>query len=57
VLLADALKRTLAVNDEISIYAMVVDAIDTGAQRFYEQFVVAPLSTASRRWFLPLKSV
>ncbi len=37
-LLADAIKRTLAVSDEIAIYAMVVDAIDTNAQRFYKQF-------------------
>lgn len=56
-LLADALKRTLAVGDEIAIYAMVVDAIDEGAQRFYEQYGFAPLSTTSRRLFLPLKSI
>lgn len=54
-LLADALKRTLAVSDEIAIYAMVVDAIDEDAQRFYEQFGFAPLSTGGRRMFLPLK--
>ena len=54
-LLADALKRTLAVSDEIAIHAMVVDAIDKGAQRFYEQYGFAPLSTTSRRLFLPLK--
>lgn len=56
-LLVDALKRTLAVSDEIAIYAMVVDAIDEGAQRFYEQFGFAPLSSESRRLFLPLKSL
>jgi GNAT superfamily N-acetyltransferase len=56
-LVADALKRTLAISDEIAIYAMVVDAIDEGAQRFYEQYGFAPLGAGSRRLFLPLKGV
>lgn len=58
-LLADAIKRTLAVSDEIAIYAMVVDAIDKRAQYFYEQFGFSPLliSSETRRLFLPLKSV
>lgn len=56
-LLVDALKRTLAVSNEIAIHAMVVDAIDKGAQRFYEQFGFAPLDSASRRLFLPLQSI
>lgn len=57
ILLADALKRTLAVSNEIAIHAMVVDAIDEGAQRFYERYGFTPLSTKARRLFLPLKSV
>jgi len=56
-LLVDALKRTLAVSDEIAIHAMVVDAIDDDARRFYEQFGFAPLGSAGRRLFLPLKSI
>lgn len=56
-LLVDALKRTLAVSDDIAIYAMVVDAINEGAQRFYEQFGFAPLDSAGRRLFLPLQSI
>jgi len=56
-LLIDALKRTLAVSDEIAIYAMVVDAIDERAQHFYEQFGFSLLSSESRRLFLPLKSI
>lgn len=55
-LLVDALKRTLVVSDEIAIYALVVDAIDDRAQRFYEQFGFASLGTVHRRLFLPLKS-
>lgn len=53
-LLINALKRTLAISDEIAIYAMVVDAIDEHAQRFYEQFGFSPFSS---RLFLPLKSI
>ncbi len=56
-LLADAIKRTLAVSDEIAIYALVVDAIDDQAQRFYEKFGFSLLSSASRRLFLSLKSI
>jgi len=56
-LLADAIKRTLAVSDQIAIYAMVVDAIDDIAKGFYEQFGFARLSDDSPRLFLPLKSV
>ncbi|HET9679003.1 MAG TPA: GNAT family N-acetyltransferase, partial [Gammaproteobacteria bacterium] len=56
-LLADAIKRTLAISDEIAIHAMVVDAIDERAQFFYEQFGLSLLSSESRRLFLPLKSV
>lgn len=56
-LLADAIKRTLAVSDEIAIYAMVVDAIDERAQRFYEQFGFSLLSSDSQRLFLPLKAI
>ncbi len=56
-LLVDAIKRTLAVSDEIAIYAMIVDAIDERAQQFYEQFGFSLLSSESQRLFLPLKSV
>lgn len=56
-LVADAVKRTLSAGDEIAIYALVVDAIDERAQRFYEQFGFSLLSTGTGRLFLPLKSV
>jgi ribosomal protein S18 acetylase RimI-like enzyme len=55
-LLVDALKRTLAVSDEIAIYALVVDPIDEQAQGFYEQFGFSLLGSESRRLFLPLQS-
>lgn len=56
-LLVDAIKRTLAVSEEIAIYAVVVDAINEEVQRFYEQFGFTPLNTETRRLFLPLKSL
>ena len=55
-LLADAVKRVLAVRDEIAIYAMVVDALNSSAQRFYERFGFIPLSDDSHRLFLAIKS-
>ena len=56
-LLADAIKRTLAVSDQIAIYAMVVDGINDNAKGFYEQFGFTRLSDDSPRLFLPLKSI
>lgn len=56
-LLADALKRTLAVANEIAIYAMVVEALDERVKSFYQQFGFTPFSTKSRRLFLPLKAI
>ena len=55
-LLADAIKRTLVVSDQIAIYAMVVDAINDNAKKFYEQFGFSRLSDDSPRLFLPLTS-
>jgi len=55
-LLMDAIKRTLSVSNEIAIYAMVVDAIDEQAERFYQQFGFLSLRVQNRRLFLPLKS-
>ncbi len=56
-LLVDALKRTLAVGEEIAIYAMVVDAINEQAEHFYRQFGFDQLSSRAHRLFLPLKSL
>lgn len=55
-LLTDAIKRTLAVSNEIAIYAMVVDAIDESAENFYRQYGFLSLK-AERRLYLPLKSI
>lgn len=55
-LLADAVKRTLAVSSEIAIYAIVVNAINGNARRFYKQFGFETLCDESLRMFLSLKS-
>ncbi len=56
ILLADAIKRTLALSDEIAVYAMVVDALNADAEAFYEGFGFTKLAAAQNRLFLPLKS-
>jgi len=56
-LLSNAVRRTLAVSDEIAIYAMVVDAINQEAESFYKRYGFSPLAERNRsRLFLPLKS-
>ena len=56
-LLADSIKRTIAVSDDIAIYAMVVDAINQQAESFYKHYGFIPLAYGSGRLFLPLKSL
>jgi len=56
-LLADAIKRTLAVSDDIAIYAMAVDAINEQAESFYERYGFARLAHDGGRLFLPLRSL
>lgn len=57
ILLADAIKRTLAVSQEIAIYAMVVDAIDKQAASFYKQYGFSTLGSQKKRLYLPLRSL
>ena len=56
-LLADAVKRVLAVSQEIAVYAIVVDAVNRDAQKFYEGFGFTPISDGPRRMFLAIKSI
>ncbi len=56
-LLADAVKRALAVSEEIAIHALVVDAKDERASGFYRAFGFMPLVGQRNRLFLPLGSV
>jgi ribosomal protein S18 acetylase RimI-like enzyme len=52
VLLADALKRTS--RAEFGVFAMVVDAKDRAAQRFYEHYGFTLLPGEARRLCLPI---
>ena len=55
-LLSNAMKRTLAIRDDIAIYAIVVDAISEEAKAFYMQYGFAHLASGGKRLFIPLKS-
>ena len=54
VLLADALQRTS--RAEFGVFAMVVDAKDESAQRFYEHHGFTLIPGEKRRLFLPIAS-
>ena len=49
-------ERTLAVSDDIVIYALVVDAINQEAEPFYKRYGFSRLAHSGGRLFLPLKS-
>ena len=56
-LLADAVKRTVSASEEIAVHALVVDAKDDNARRFYEAFGFRSLRDQPMRQFLPLGSI
>jgi ribosomal protein S18 acetylase RimI-like enzyme len=56
-LLTDAFKRTACAGEQIAVYAMVVDAKDRNARRFYEAFGFNSLRDQPMRLFLPLESI
>lgn len=53
-LLADAVKRTLAAGETVAMHALIVDAVNDDAKRFYERFGFVPLTDDPMRLFLPL---
>ena len=53
-LLADAVKRVVAASEAVAMHAMIVDAANDDAKRFYEGFGFAPLRDDPMRLFLPL---
>ena len=56
-LLSNAIVRTLAVSDDIAIYALVVDAFNQDAESFYKHYGFSRLADTANRLFLPLKSL
>ena len=56
-LLLDALHRAHEHADDIAAAAVIVDAIDPAAARFYQRFGFLPFPSMSSRLFLPMKTV
>ncbi len=56
-LLLDALHRSLRQSRLIASAALIVDAKDQAAGRFYEYFDFLPLPATPRRLFLPMKTI
>lgn len=52
-LLADAIKRILAVGESMAVFAIVVDAKNELAARFYRSFGFLPFPDSPGRLFLP----
>lgn len=57
VLLADALQRVVQASEILAVYAVVVDALNDVAARFYRQFEFIPLSSQPLKLFIPLDTV
>ena len=53
-LLADAVKRVVSAGETVAMHALIVDAANDDAKRFYERFGFAPLTDDPMRLFLPL---
>ena len=52
-LLANAIARVLRAKHELAVFAIVVDAIDGNASRFYDHHGFVALPSAPHRLFLP----
>jgi GNAT superfamily N-acetyltransferase len=56
-LLVDALQRALHHSAEVASWAVVVDAKDEAAHRFYSRYGFLALPNAPRRLFLPIGTI
>jgi GNAT superfamily N-acetyltransferase len=56
-LLMDALHRSLTQSSQIAAVAVVVDAIDADAVRFYRHFNFLPFADRPNRLFLPMRTI
>lgn len=56
-LLLDALERSLALSEQLGIFAVEVLAIDETAAGFYRRYGCAPLVDDGRHLFLPMETV
>lgn len=53
-LLQNAVKRCLAAREQVACYALVVDAKNDTAARFYEKYGFSACSESEAQWYLPL---
>ncbi len=56
-LLLDAMRRTLAVADQLGVYALAVDAINEQARAFYKKHDFKELADDALHLYLPLKLI
>lgn len=56
-LLIDALRRALAVSEQLGIRAVEVEAIDATAKQFYVRFGFRPLTDDSRHLLMPMHEI
>jgi ribosomal protein S18 acetylase RimI-like enzyme len=56
-LLLDALHRSLEQSMHVASAALIVDAKDEAAKRFYEHFDFLPLPDTPNRLFLPMRTI
>jgi GNAT superfamily N-acetyltransferase len=57
ILLLDALRRILETSEQVAAFAVVVDAKDDSARRFYEHHDFRVLTDDGRRLLLPIETV
>ncbi|HLA63934.1 MAG TPA: GNAT family N-acetyltransferase [Rhodothermales bacterium] len=56
-MLLDALKRALAISEELGVYAVELDALSEGARRFYERYGFTPLEDDPLHLYLPMRTI
>jgi GNAT superfamily N-acetyltransferase len=56
-LLADALRRSLVMSRQIASAAVIVDAKDEKAHKFYRDFGFIPFPESQKRLFLPMATI
>ena len=56
-LLADALRRSLVASRQVASAAVIVDAKDENAQKFYLGFGFLPFPDSPKRLFLPMGTI
>jgi hypothetical protein len=53
----ETLRRAILVHEVTGIYAIVVDAIDDSAKKFYERYEFISLTDQANSLFIPTKKV